>query len=367
MEIGNKTISRQSNIELLRIIAMFMVVAHHFVIHGGFDFSTETVSANRLWVQFLQSGGKLGVDIFVLISGYFLIESEFKLSKLLKLWLQMFTYSMTLYLIFIIWGEQSLNIGGLLKCLFPITSSYWWFASTYFMMYLLSPYINKFLRTLEQETYQRLLILLTFCWCIIPTFLSEAWQCNDLLWFIYLYAVAGYFRIYVPQRKVKGRVYLMSALALSVAAFLLIVILDFIGTRFAFVGTHALSFTDMQRLPVPIIAYLMFAGFEKIDIAPNRAINVIASATFGVYLIHDDPNVRQYIWKTLFKNAAFAESDFLIPYSIAVIVLVYIVCTVIELIRIYFIEKYYIKAVDKISVIVIGWAKNIAIRDKEMK
>lgn len=348
MKKGNEEVPRQSNIELLRIIAMLMIVAHHFAVHGNFNFSTETVSVNRLWIQFFHYGGKIGVDIFVLISGYFLVNAKFKLNKLMKLWIQMFTYSVLFYLIFAMrGGRMNFDVVGFVRCLFPITYSHWWFASAYFMLYLFLPYINRFLHTLEQESYQRLLVLMTCCWCIIPTILAYAWQCNDLLWFIYLYAVAGYYRIYHLKQKIKGRTCIVAAFALTAFAFLVIMILDCIGKRFSFVGIHALFFSSMQRFPVPAIAFFMFAVFEKIQIPFNKFINIISSATFGVYLIHDDSNVREYIWKGIFKNALFSESSYLIPYSILVIFLVYVVCTVIELLRIYYIEKHYMSMIDK--------------------
>ena len=85
---------RQSNIELLRIVAMIMIIAHHFSFHGGFKFSSDTITATRFWVQFLLIGGKIGVNIFMLISGYFLVSARsLKTNKVLKLWLQIFTYS----------------------------------------------------------------------------------------------------------------------------------------------------------------------------------------------------------------------------------------------------------------------------------
>ena len=80
---------RQSNIELLRIITMIMIVAHHFSVHGNFDFPINTVTINRLWIQFIQIGGKIGVDVFVLISGYFLITADsLKINKAIKMWIR---------------------------------------------------------------------------------------------------------------------------------------------------------------------------------------------------------------------------------------------------------------------------------------
>ena len=64
---------RQSNIELLRILAMVMIVAHHFAVHSGLPIWSGH-GANVFWAQFLCMQGKVGVDLFVLITGCFLVE-----------------------------------------------------------------------------------------------------------------------------------------------------------------------------------------------------------------------------------------------------------------------------------------------------
>ena len=92
---------RQSNIELLRIIAILIIIGHHFAIHGKLYEYTDISFVNRIWMQFLLLSGKLGVSLFVLISGYFLIEMpRLKVEKLVKLWLQIFTYSTLAYLVY---------------------------------------------------------------------------------------------------------------------------------------------------------------------------------------------------------------------------------------------------------------------------
>lgn len=90
-------------------------------------------------------------------------------------------------------------------------------------------------------------------------------------------------------------------------------------------------------------------GFLKLSIGYKRRINIIASATFGVYLIYDNYHVRDFLWKTLFKNASFSESSLLIPYSIIAVILVFAVCTIIELLRIYLLERQYIPILNKMA------------------
>jgi|688.fasta_scaffold20147_5 peptidoglycan/LPS O-acetylase OafA/YrhL len=61
---------RNPSLELLRIVSMILIVAHHYVVHGGVYTSTNNLM-NELIVQFLLYGGKLGVMIFIMITGYF--------------------------------------------------------------------------------------------------------------------------------------------------------------------------------------------------------------------------------------------------------------------------------------------------------
>ena len=71
-----KKSNRKSNIELLRILAMIMIIAHHYCLYGGWN-KISGLSLNNAILDFLIIGGKVGVAIFILIAGYFGIKSEF--------------------------------------------------------------------------------------------------------------------------------------------------------------------------------------------------------------------------------------------------------------------------------------------------
>ena len=91
---------RQSNFELLRIVSMLMIIAHHFAYYNVYVTAYISNTANGLWLQMMRVGGKIGVSVFVMISGYFLVNSKgFKISKLLKFWLQVLFYSVLSYVV----------------------------------------------------------------------------------------------------------------------------------------------------------------------------------------------------------------------------------------------------------------------------
>ncbi|MBF0778899.1 acyltransferase family protein [Streptococcus cuniculi] len=143
MEKAQNRLVRQSNIELLRIVAMLGIIASHFSVFGHFDFPINTISMNRLWIQFLPLAGNIGVNIFVLISGYFLIhKTTLEWRKVLAIWLQLSTYSLPFFLLGIAIGPAKFDVHWAFTYIVPILYRKWWFISCYIVLLILSPYIN---------------------------------------------------------------------------------------------------------------------------------------------------------------------------------------------------------------------------------
>ena len=352
---------RKSNIELLRIFAMFMILAHHIGVHSGFDLSADIPVINKLWIQFIQMGGKIGVNVFVLISGYFLVTAEsLKLDKVIKLWLQLVTYALALFALFVALGEIPFSKDGLLNCFIPITKGTWWFASTYFVLFLLSPFINIGLRAMTRGTYRGFLLLLFICWCAIPTFSTSSLQSNSLLWFIFLYVLAGYIRLYVDLKAIKsGRCFIATVLMVALT-WILATHLDRVGVENVFNARSGEYFYHMQNLPILLISTTLFLAFLAWDIGHSAFINTVSAATFAVYLIHDYGRMRGMLWKTIFQNTRYAHRRLLIPYTIFQIVFVFAVCAAIELLRINVIERAYIRYLKPLSDNMIAAAKKLS-------
>ncbi len=341
---------RNSNIELLRIIAMAMIVFHHFAVHGGFSFDNHIISLPRLWILFIRMGGKVGVDVFVLISGYCLIGSDqkiFDFRKALKFWGQVFFYSAGIYFLFGALDRTKFTAKSFLGAVFPITFSTYWFASAYFILYLLHPFLNQFLRGLQKGAYQKVLLLLFTCWCLIPTFTSSSYQGNSLLWFMCLYSLAGYIRLFGLNPRIKCRHYFAGWILFSLFTYLLAAAFCVWGRRYPIFARQSAYFFGAEKLPILCISVSLFMAFETLKMKNRAWINLLASAMFGVYLIHDNRLVRHFLWIDLFQNAVYQESAFVIVYSLLAAVAVYFVCAFIELLRARTVERLYLWIVDK--------------------
>lgn len=330
---------RYSNIELLRIISMILIVFHHFAVHSHFIFATDTITFNRLFDQFTIFGGKLGVDCFVLISGYFLIKKEFSLYKFLKLLCITWFYSAIIAMLALYNGIQVQNV---IEYFIPIYSSHW-FAYVYLLLYIFSPFINKMLLAMDRTLHFKLILLMTLLWCILKWSFEAPLQYNNFMWFIYMYIVGAYIRLYDIQGKNNGRNIL---LALG-CYMLLVVVYDVIGFYDVDRMKCWVNFYAQNSPIILIMAVSMFLYFKNLCVGHIGWINVVASTTFGIYLIHDHRIVRNLLWTGWLDNPAKSANEWLWLYGILEVASIFVICMIIELIR------------KKITVIVVPkWIKN---------
>lgn len=340
---------RNSSIELLRIILMIMIIGSHFAGHGGFIFDSS-ITFTKLWWNFTNLGGNLGVDVFVIISGYYLITNDsFKsnIKKALKLWGQIFFYSVVIFFVMSAIEKRDYNLIEILHAFFPVIYSQWWFASTYFVLYLIHPFINKFLLSLNKKQYQIFLLSIILLWCLIPMFTNSTNQSNPLIEFIVYYSIAGYIRLFTLYNSFTSKNWLIIFLTTSLLLFLSSIVIMIVGVKYTTFSDSTLYFYRRNSILTIIQSISLFMTFININIKNNKIINKIASTTFGVFLIHDHYLIRPILWVDIFKNVSYQNTFLIIPYSILVTIIVFVICSIIDLIRQYTIEKAYLKIIDK--------------------
>lgn len=332
---------RNSSIELLRIIAMLFIILSHYSVHGGFRLDTINNDFNRYILQVIILGN-LGVDIFVLISGYFIVKSKYSFKKIIQLVSQVLCYSILFYIIFILIGNTTFSVKSCIKAIFPTIFQEYWFFTTYIILYLFTPYINKFLNYIPRKIHFRLIVTMLILWSIIPTFTTSDMYGNTVLQFLMLYMIGAYIRLYpdnlLSREKSISRILVISCIILLLLSTL---ILDTI--------LHKYSSYFYSRTSILIVglAIGLLITFLKFNISCNKIINTIGGCTFGVYLIHDNNYVRSWIWVDTLKNYTYADSNFMIVHILLAVISVFIICTIIELLRKKLIEKPFMILVDK--------------------
>lgn len=341
------TKNRNSAIELLRIISMVMIIFHHFAYHSSFNYENSGISISRLWYNFIIMGGQIGVNIFVLISGYFMInDDEISVKKIIKLYGEIIFYSLMIMGISKIVLGYDIGVKKIVKSCFPIIFSRWYFASAWFVMFLVHPYINKFLKSLNKKQYIQLLALCIVMWSIIPTFTTSEFESNTLIWFILLYFISAYIRIF--GLNFNKKVLIRWTIIMILINYSTSLLLSVLGIKFSFFNHYIIYFYGREKITTFLCSIMIFLVSVNCKIKNNSIINYVAGSTFAVYLIHDSDEIRRLLWNVLFDGARFQNNTILIPFSIIVVVFVFIICTVIDLIRRETIERIWIKVFEKI-------------------
>lgn len=88
-EIGDRK-QRNSNLELMRILLMLGMIAHHYVVNSGVEalYDLSSFSWDVWFLQIFGMFGKTGINCFTLLTGYFMVKSNITLKKFLKLYLE---------------------------------------------------------------------------------------------------------------------------------------------------------------------------------------------------------------------------------------------------------------------------------------
>lgn len=332
---------RKMNIELLRILSMLMILLHHYVAHGGL-IDIKGITINRFIGEFFYIGGKLGVVIFVLISGYFLIDSKFKIKKLLKLFFEVLFYSIIIYGILIISGNVEFSAEKFIKALLPISYNQYWFVTCYIGLYLFSPFINKLINNINKTQYKNLLVVCLISFVILPMLTPKgSGFYNEFSYFIFLYLISGYqkkygFKFIDKKKKCVILMLSMTGLMLGVS------VISTYMSQYISAFEKAILYLDRSNsFTILTLALSIFGIFLRLNINKNKIISQLAKCSFAVYLIHDNVNFKNIMWNNIFKTNHFIDKNpiILVIHIFTTAIAIYLFSTIIETIRVYLIEK----------------------------
>lgn len=328
--------SRSSNFELLRIIAMFGIILCHCCTHGfSYDAATE-FNLNIALGRGMTVLGICGNYIFMLISGYFLCTSNFTWKKFFNIWIQMFfwtTVFTSAKIGFDIYSGETLSSRDLFGYL-PVLSNASWYASSYLIFYVFLPFLNKLTENLNRKEHLTLTVILLVLGSIITNlYFQSAFRPGNLYNFIMLYFVAAYIRKYAPEFSSKCAVNLFSGIGLIALYFIFVILIYLPGKNLEWNTKVHLNLAAMMLFAPASI--FIFCGFKNLNIGSIKAVNFIASLTFGIYLIHDNSKLRPVLWNKIIKPSQYSDRKDMILIFLGITAVIFIVCGIMECCRIF--------------------------------
>lgn len=276
--------------ELLRIVAMFLVLVVHadfFSLGQPTALDKRTAPFASFMRYFTESVSIVCVNVFVLLSGWFGIKPSIRGAG--NFLFQCVFYRFALFVLFFGLGLVPFSFREIAQCLYLVSKN--WFVLAYLCLYILSPVLNAFV---EKATRRQFAAVLSFFFLFQTLY---AWIGNTATDFqagfstislVGLYLLARYLRVHPPalMRRIRGGGIFLLYCALTLAS---------ACCAYKFNPGNRLYFYSAPHVIAGAALLLLY--FSKLRFR-SSTVNRLAASTFAVYLIHLDPHVSGY-----FKSA----------------------------------------------------------------
>ncbi|MDN6967829.1 acyltransferase [Oenococcus sp. UCMA 17063] len=338
---------RQSNFELLRVFAMLLIVFHHVDLIIPV-WPRDLNFYQMFLINFFGDFGKVGVNLFVLITGYFMCNKKIRTKNVVRIWIETVFYGWLTLCVGLLIGH-SFQLKSLLSFIFPVLFSLRWFATAYLIVYLFIPFLNPIIKTNKAKNILFLFFILLFVLSIMPTIRLNPGY-SDVGWLIFVYLLGGFFAKYSVDinRFFSARFTFISSF---IVFFLIICVLYLsliLGKNISIFKAipDYLMIQNSSFLSL-IFSILIFFIFLRIKIQSNF-INFVASLMFGIYLFHA-PVLEFLISKYVNLSNLSNNGIFLILYLVLSPIIVFCFFGFIEFLRIKFLGNLFFLVIGKIA------------------
>lgn len=303
---------RDKGIDLLRIVLMFMIVVGHMFTHTNIRALTEAFSTKWYFIWFIQTITICSVDCVIIISGYCGCNSKFHLNKIMTLWGKTIFYSEMITVALLLIKAVSISGVLVLNALFPVLREEYWFITTYILLYVFTPFLNRLLAALNRAQLKVLGVLIILIFYLEPIFSVVFFQVDSsegfgIIGFVTLYLVGAIVRKSEINltKKTCGIVLTMNSIIMLGSKVLLTLFTQLWNVN---LGTVLLYHYNTVFVLMNSIALLfLFRGIKL----PKRIEEILVMTTpsvFAVYLLHEKPVLRTILWNEpfteLLKNAS---------------------------------------------------------------
>ena len=333
-----------NGIALLRIVAIFWIILFHYADHGNVGIVQPEITFNWLLLAICFAGGGTGNCIFVIITGYLMVNKKFAFKRIVKLWLEVMFYSVVIAIICYYRGIDTYSRESIIKAVFPITYNQYWYMSSYVVLFFTMPFLNRMIAALNKKQHITLIAVFVVIFSVLPTLIlypgaGGMTGSNNIFPFFMCYFIGAFIKKYGIRF---GSVATGFGIALLCICFLVISEIWFLQKN----ELPIFYVWDMCKTPVLFTAVVIFLCFKDLRFSNNFILKEFSESAFGIYLIHIG-RLQWYIFRYIFDNSAYyLRGDFILHILYAGSVL-FLICGLIDMLRRVLLEKPFFQLIDK--------------------
>lgn len=296
---AEKTINcRHYGIDLLRIVAMYMIVIIHVLESGGM-LNKEISMPGRVIDVYILDLVYCCVNCYALISGFVGYEKNkygHKFSGFIYLWIQAVFYGILITAVCDIFDLADVSAETYIRSALPVSTRWYWYFSAYAGVVIVAPYLNMLIDKLDKKATVTACLGLTAVFSLDSVLFKlfgadpfNLYRGLSFLWLAVLYFFGGVIKKYELHQRLKSKKLWLAVIFNCVifTGLSKIVIRNInIRTSSYFIDEGILfSFVSPTILLMSLAFLMLFANIQVGSIM-RKVVKFAAPATFGVYLIH---------------------------------------------------------------------------------
>ena len=302
-----KKAERNSGIELVKVIAIFLIVVAHVIqtwesrneyisaVDYLIDLKHVTTDLQTFAVVILRYSGAFGNSIFFICSAWFLLDSrKANRGKMLVMMLNMWSISIMMLVVTVLVKGGDIHYKLVVKSLFPFLCGANWYVGCYLLFYALHPMLNNCIASLNQAQLLRAATLLgvLYCGC---NYVHDSFYSSALILWVAVYFIMAYAKKYLPGLCDSIKINIVFLLLGLTGNFLMVLFTNILGGAYIRFLDGKLLFWMKNCSP-----FLLLAAFALFNLGrnlhfQNRLINYISSLSLLIYIIHENVLVRTYL------------------------------------------------------------------------
>ena len=297
---------RNCGVDCLRSVAMFAIVLQHCILHSNIVSYNDTLSVKYGLADFVTFFCFGAVNTYLLISGYVNIDAKYKPSRIMQLWIEVVFYCLIITAISAIMLKRPITGTAILKAVTPIIHHEYWFFTRYVLLFLLMPIINTVAHRMSKKSYRIFLAVVYVLFCFVVPVIKKYTGIDIFLlkggystvWFVAMYMTGAYFKLHFEPKKKRKTVYLLGFTVFSLLLYLDNEFIPAFVKQYRNMEISSVLSADTYSSPFTVLAVvfvlLLFINLDFSDKA-KKLICTVGPLTFGVYIISDNPIVRDCI------------------------------------------------------------------------
>ena len=332
--------TRCSNIELFRVVVMLLIIMHHCLVNSDlFATAYDYLDSTKSWlVFFVGSFGKMGINCFVLITGYYMCKQKISLKKYLVILCEILFYSIMCMIVLALFGVTEINLESIVHYTLLTTGESIQFPANFLLFYPLIPFLNILIRNLDFVKHTLLNLFLIFIFSVRANIPDFTVSLNYVYWFCVVYLIGAYLRLYSDRLGsfVRSLKWLFTILVVLFGLSFLTIKQGILMTEVSHDDYILFYMMDSNKLLPLFLAVFMFLLFKAVSIPNNRVINLLGKATFGVLLFHN--GLGAIIWPWIAPEKWYF-SDYLFLFIFVCAIVIFTVSAFVDFARRFLIER----------------------------